>query len=214
MTEKKTSLHELKIDGVLCISHEHRADRRERLVREFSDTGLNIEFYIVKAGGNASITDFESHKACAALALKRGYRSVVILEDNVSFEGVTPGQVRRINEFLKSDYPELFYLGATLGKLWLTWQPSIARCVGKSTHAYIINRAGCRKMLKFEYSDQGLHWLFTERFKAYCAFPMISQQQVADFDTRDQYFEGPKNHKHQFSQARRNIFKTLLRRDL
>lgn len=216
MTNNQPSLHELDIDGVLCISLEHRSDRRERLIQEFRDSGLEIEFYIINAASIAGATELQAHQACAALALKRGYRRVILLEDSASFEGATSRQVRQINDFMDSDYPELFYLGANLGELWLTWHACIARCVGKSSHAYILNRAGCRKLVRLEFSGMDLHRLFAQQFKAYSVFPMISQQHATDPVSIDHKLDDQRlpKRKHQYIQARRNILKTLMCRDL
>ena len=118
----------LAVDAVLCISTKDRIDRREHLEAQFKNSGLNIEYILVdrdEADGQRGC--FKSHQLCAAVALERNYKNVLILEDDITLEYVNLTAVKRINKFLDKRNPEVFYLGATLGKVWLTWDFSIAR---------------------------------------------------------------------------------------
>ncbi|WP_448651981.1 hypothetical protein ACSHWC_30150 [Pseudomonas fluorescens] len=206
------------MDGVFCISLEEREDRRVLLQREFADCNLNIEFYIAKRDVNPERGCFTSHQACAALALERGYKNVLILEDDATLVGVKSSTVRRINHFLSSRRPELFYLGVTLGTLWLTWNINVTRCRAKGTHAYIFSHSACEKLLTFEYTDLAIDRLYSKHFKAYCAFPMICQQQPEEINPSDissgstlAFWQ--KNWKRQYREVIRNFGKTLIRKD-
>jgi hypothetical protein len=105
-------------------------------------------------------------------------------------DSFSPKLVVRINRFLRDQNPEIFYLGVLLGECWLTWNIGIARCQACGTHAYIISDQGCRKMLAWENYTAGqppIDVLFAERFKGYCAFPMIAFQNEAftsDIETK------------------------------
>ncbi len=212
-----SSLGTLHVDGVLCISLEEREDRRNLILREFADCNLNIEFYSAKRDINPERGCFTSHQACAALALERGYKNVLILEDDATLVGVKHSTVQRINHFLSSRQPELFYLGVTLGTMWLTWNLNITRCRAKGTHAYILSSSGCKKLLTFKYADLAIDSLYSKYFKAYCAFPMICQQQPEEINPSDissgataDFWE--RNWKRQYQEVFRNLGKTLIRK--
>nr|WP_314560163.1 glycosyltransferase family 25 protein [uncultured Pseudomonas sp.] len=130
----------ISVDGVLCISLRNRQDRRDLIAKEFSGSGLHIEFLLVDSDKeNPERGCFDSHMKCASIAISRNYRNVLILEDDATFVGVSAKQLININRFLKKKNPEIFYLGATLGKLWLTWSGNIARYRTKGTFAYILS---------------------------------------------------------------------------
>lgn len=220
---KTKSLGALAIDGVLCISLETRDDRRAILTREFAESGLSIEFVLVKK----DVEDpqrgcFNSHLDCARMALERGYGRVLILEDDATLEAFSSAAVERINNFLARRNPEMFYLGVTLGKMWLTWSPGVARVRGQGAHAYMLSAAACRKLVELPpYSGKGIDNYFSKIFDGFCAFPMISQQQPDELGASDiQFFrDGGKgfdeafwrqNKRRQYAQVARNFGKSLI----
>jgi len=211
-------LGELQVDGVFCISLEEREDRRDLLRQEFADTGLKVEFYIAKRDVEPARGCFTSHQACAALALERGYKNVLILEDDATHIGVKSSAIQSINRFLWLRQPEIFYLGVTLGTMWLTWNFNVARCRAKGTHAYVMSDSACKKLLTFEYAGQPIDRLYSKNFKAYCAFPMICQQQPEEINPSNinsgataKFWEN--NWKKQYRVIFKNIGKTLVRKD-
>ncbi len=225
---KDKDLSHLEIDGIFCISLEERADRRELLTQEFDGSGLNIEFMIVQRDSeNPERGCFDSHMKCARLALERNYRRVLILEDDATLVSFNPKQVQQINAFMDKQSPELFYLGANLGKVWLTWSMGIARVRAKATHAYILSSRGCQELLKHApYTGTAIDKVLSKYFKAYMAFPMLSQQQPEEIApsnvlaarSTDGTFPDAAfwraNWRKQYTQALKNLGKTLLRRDL
>lgn len=216
----KPALKELKVDAVLCISLADRDDRRRLLLEEFRETGLNIEFYLATRDKDPERGCYHSHQACAFLAAGRGWRNVLILEDDATLERVTKRQVRRINRFLKDEEPELFYLGVILGKLWLTRRRGIARCRAKGAHAYILTREACEKLIAIPYIGEPIDVLYLRRFKGHCAFPMMCQQRpgtevssdIASFRKDDPGTDVESwrhNWRKQYTEALRNVLKTL-----
>jgi glycosyl transferase family 25 len=168
-------LSRLDVDAVLCISLKRREDRRAALLASFRDSGLDIEFFLVdKDEEDPQRGCYNSHLGCARTILERGYRRALILEDDCVLEDFSPKAVSRINRFLNTRNPEIFYLGLLLGKIWLTWHPGIARCRGAGTHAYIVSSEACRKMLgRGAYTGMAIDTAFSRLFKAYSAFPMM-----------------------------------------
>lgn len=225
---KVKDLRLLNIDGVFCISLKQRTDRRELLKREFEASGLNIEFLIVERDGeNPERGCFDSHIKCATLALERNYRRVLILEDDATLVLFEPKQVAQINAFMNHRNPEQFYLGANLGKVWLTWNRGVARVRAKGTHAYILSKQGCEHLLRHSpYSGTAIDKVYSKHFKGYMAFPMLSQQQPEELAPSDVltarstdgtcpdalYWQA--NWRKQYVQIFRNLGKTILHRDL
>lgn len=214
----------MSVDGVLCISLENRDDRRTLLASEFEGTDLAIEFYLAQRDADPERGCFESHQACARIALARGYDRVLLLEDDATLEQVSRKQISRINRFLTLNDPELFYLGTTLGTLWLTWNLGIARCRVRGTHAYILNKAGCEKLAAQSYEGIAIDKLFSRLFRGYCSFPMLCQQQPEEMSYSDiaEAFGLPSmtssdwqtNWRKQYRCALKNIGKTIIRKDL
>jgi len=225
---KQKDLSQLQIDGVFCISLRERTDRRDLLTREFEGSGLNIAFLIVdRDSENPERGCFDSHVTCAKMALERKYRRVLVLEDDATLLTFDPRQVHQINTFLNGKEPELFYLGANLGRVWLTWHRGIARVRAKGTHAYILSSKGCERLVsRSPYTGTAIDKVYSKRFRAYMAFPMLSQQQPEEVVASDvlaarstdgtfpdaAYWRA--NWRRQYAEALRNIGKTMLCRDL
>lgn len=218
-------LNNLNVDAVLCISTRDRVDRREHLEEQFKDSGLNIEYVIV----DRDVEDgqrgcFHSHQLCASIALERNCKNVLILEDDITLEYFSFKKINRINAFLKRENPDIFYLGATLGKIWLTWDFNIARIRAKGTYAYVLSSDSCRKIVGLEYKNIAIDKYYPKIFKGYSIFPMMIGHQVERIlpssisSTRGDYFytdeTRKKNYKKQFLSVFRNIFKTIFRIDV
>ncbi|MEB5932411.1 hypothetical protein MXL15_09400 [Pseudomonas mosselii] len=225
---KTTDLSSLEVDGVFCISVWERTDRRSLFKSEFSCSQLNIEFMMVERDSECPERGcFTAHVACAKLALKRGYQRVLILEDDATLVPFKSIQVSQINAFLSRHEPELFCLGANLGKVWLTWSPGIARIRAKGAHAYILSREGCERLVSYSpYAGEEIDRVFSKRFKGFMAFPMLSQQQSENLAPSDIFTSRSldrsypdeafwkANWRKQYIQVIKNIGKTLLFRDM
>ena len=225
---KSKDLSQLDIDGVFCISLKERTDRRELLEKEFEGSGLHIEFLIVERNNESPERGcFESHVTCAKLAIERSYRRVLILEDDATLMQFESVQVQQINSFMSRHDPDQFYLGANLGKVWLTWNKGVARVRAKGTHAYILSRKGCEHLLSHApYSGVAIDKVYSKHFKAYMSFPMLSQQQPEEVVASDvlaaRSTDGTfpdanfwkENWRRQYTQVFKNIGKTVLYRDM
>lgn len=185
---------------------------------------MAIEFYLAQRDSDPERGCFESHQACARIALARGYDRVLLLEDDATLEQVSRKQISRINRFLTLNDPELFYLGMTLGTLWLTWNWGIARCRVRGTHAYILNKAGCEKLVAQSYDGIAIDKLLSKLFRGYCSFPMLCQQQPEELSHSDiaECFgltsmtssDWQANWRKQYRCALKNIGKSIIRKDL
>lgn len=107
---KTKELNRRAVDGVLCISLKDRQDRRDLITKEFEDSGVTIEFMLVEPDkANPERGCFESHLKCAKVAVERGYRNVLILEDDATLLPFPLKKIGQINKFLINENPELLY---------------------------------------------------------------------------------------------------------
>lgn len=222
---KTKSLSGLDVCGVLCISLKERADRRELLLKELEGTGLNIEFVLVDRDiENPERGCFYSHQKCVSIAKDRNYKRVLILEDDVKLMKVTTGQLKNINCFLADNNYELFYLGATLGKVWLTWSCNIARVRAQGAFAYIVPSQSYDKLLSFSFTGRGIDNIYSKNFKGYISFPLIARCQpeflgksdlasARNGDTADDAF-WESNYKKSYVEVLKNLPKTVFRINL
>ncbi len=219
----------LDVDNVFCISAKEREDRRQLLTKEFESLANNIEFVLIERDlENGERGCFNSHVLCAKLALERGYKRVLILEDDATLLPLSQTHARRINLFLKLRNPELFYLGGILGRMWTIPFPNVVRCRLTGTQAYILSKKGCERLSRMRYQGRAIDGSYCKEFKAYSSYPMISQQQpeskvssdINSYRSRDKkshikdeaFWE--RNHKGQRAALRRNWLRTLFLRFL
>lgn len=221
---KTKSLSGLSIDGCLCINLEQRTDRKELLEKEFSQSGIKIEFIKAVAHSNPEQGCYESHRRCAQIALERNYKNVLILEDDATLKQFNTHQIKAINKTLKEKQPQIFYLGIILGKLWLTWTLNIARCRGQGAHAYILSREACRIVADKPFEGKAIDNFYSKNLRAYCVFPMLCEQQgggkissdinPSNYKTEAEIKFWKKNNRKQYIEALKNIDKSIFRIDL
>lgn len=218
------SLRGLKVDAILCISTTDRTDRREHLRKQFKNSGLDIEFVLVERDfEDGQRGCFLSHQLCASIAIERNCENVLILEDDITYEGCSLSKVNKINRFLENKKPDIFYLGATLGKLWLTWNPNIARIRSQGAFAYILSNDSCRKVIGLKYEGRGIDNYYSKAFKGYSVFPFIIGHQVEEVlpsnirATRGGWYYSDEDRKRnnikQYVSVVENIAKTIFRVD-
>ena len=219
-------LSRLAVDAIFCISLTDRADRRDQFRTQFAGSGLDVEFILVERDSEDPQRGcYNSHRQCAELALSRGYERVLIFEDDATLVPFRGNLVIRINRFLGARDPEIFYLGAMLGKLWMTWSPGIARIRAQGAHAYMLSADGCKKVVALgNYNGRGVDTCYSKMFVGYGCFPLISQQQPADacrsdiqgFRSKDLTYFDARFWKHQsrkqYVSALKGLPKTLVRK--
>ncbi|NMZ66737.1 glycosyltransferase family 25 protein [Pseudomonas oryzihabitans] len=221
---KSKTLKNLNVDGCLCINLENRTDRKELINKEFLESEINIEFVKAIADQNPERGCYESHRLCAQIAIERNYRRVLILEDDATLRSVRSYQISAINSTLKNKNPQILYLGIILGKLWLTWQPGIARCRGQGAHAYILSRDACETLLNTPFQNKAIDNFYSKNLRGYCALPMLCEQQgggivpsdinPSNYKTEAEKNFWKKNRRKQYIEALKHIDKTILRIDL
>lgn len=216
------AFNKLDVDAVLCISTKDREDRRSHLEEQFKDSGLDIEYVIVdRDHEDGQRGCFNSHQLCASIAIERNCKNVLILEDDITLEYFSLNKISTINKFLNDNKPEIFYLGATLGKIWLTWVVGIARIRSQGAFAYILPRESCEKVLGLKYEGKGIDNYYSKIFKGYSVFPLMIGHQIEEVlpsnirSTRGDYYYSEssrqRNNKKQYYSALSCVFKTIFR---
>jgi len=217
------------VDAVFCISLHERADRRDMLLGQFQALGRPVEFVLVdRDAEDPERGCYHSHQHCARLALERGLRRILILEDDATFQPPDPVHLGHINRFLALRNPGVFYLGGILGRMWRIPWPGVVRCRVTGCHAYMLSARACRLVLGMPFAGEAIDSVFAERFKGYAAFPMLSEQQpeervgsdlaaarsarlLGDAEVKDAAF-WQRNRERQHESVRRNWGRTLLMR--
>ncbi len=140
-------------DKIYCISLDERSDRRKEAATQFEKTGLldYVEFHIVKKHPYDSEEGiYESHMACIKNGLLAGAGNIVILEDDVLFDGFSPESLKQCIDFMR-DTPDwkAFFFGCLVSGSRKTHRKGVLEIKYRSlTHAYVLNRGFAELLVK------------------------------------------------------------------
>lgn len=183
MSRQEVNSDQIKfdVDAVFCISLKERADRREM----FKDSiqrliGNPVAFHLADRNKDPVRGCYESHQDVARYALENNLDRVLIFEDDVAPYELPPSQIRWINKFLRTKKFEALHLGYSMGRIWLTWFPFIARGRVVALHAYVLSRQGCLTLVNTPYNGTPVDVIFKKQIKQHCAFPMLFRQHPAE----------------------------------
>lgn len=167
-----------EVDKTFCISINSRQDKQALATKNLSPLSNKAEFWLVKKDSeNPERGCYNSHRDIALYGLKNNLDRIMIFEDDVQFSRIpSDNEMERFNKHLISNTGELFYLGAILGRNWLTRNWGIVGCNVFCTQSYIINRKGMKKLAETPYSGIPIDVLFFQQFESYMTFPMITSQ--------------------------------------
>ena len=132
-------------DKFYCISIEERADRRAHAKVQFEKIGLadKVEFVIVqKHPHNCEEGIYNSHMTCIKKGLQAGAGNIVIFEDDILFERLSPAGLKNCVDFLSGTDPwNAMFFGCLVSNSKKTENRSVLkikyRCLA---HAYALNR--------------------------------------------------------------------------
>lgn len=184
------------VDGGFYINLDHRKDKNEVMVNQLKDLGLDefVERFSAVAAFDTidyRVTDndkmfllgkatSQSHKTIIQIAKDRGYKNVLILEDDALFyENTKSLEIieSALDELNKVDEWDVFFLGANLHDKELNLQSEhLIKCdCCISSHAYILNEKCFDKILNngfdkpFDVMDIFLNNNFKNKFITYPA---------------------------------------------
>jgi len=130
------------VEAAYCISLANRPERAAAAAEEFHRLGLCRKVTFLRPERHPSkptIGIWESHRAVAADALKRGLRTIAVFEDDVQFSRhVRSGSVREAGRVLARLPPDwmVFYLGHWPVRAWFV-RRNLLKTVSGCTHAYV-----------------------------------------------------------------------------
>jgi len=140
-------------DKIYCISMDERSDRREEAENQFDKIGLleYVEFITVKKHPHDSEEGiFESHTDCIKKGLAAGAGNIVILEDDIMFEGFSPERLKQCIDFMR-EAPDwkAFFFGCLVSGSRKTHRKGVLAVKYRSlAHAYVLNRGFAELLVK------------------------------------------------------------------
>jgi hypothetical protein len=131
------------VDAVYCISLQEAPDRYAAAQKLFHEFGMcrNVIFFRPTRGRCQAVAIWDSHRAIAKEALRRGFDRVLILEDDVRFltswsRCVTAARTALAK--LPADWQGLYLGHWPIAAYFHGW--GVLRTVSGTTHAYIAHR--------------------------------------------------------------------------
>lgn len=191
---------------VYCINLDRRPDRWQRMTRRLSGEGVSAERFAGVTPNDSRVSSLVdavteepplsplaaacalSHRDVWTMALERGQRRVMVLEDDVFFHRNWRPILEECLSRLDRESPDwdLFLLNACGSHAWteglFTASPALLLA-----GAYVVN-APAMEMLTREFqtrcleADFMLAWLQEKRKRSYAHFPYLALQEFLDSD--------------------------------
>ena len=186
-------MEKLHVDDTVCISLQHRADRRCVLEKtEWNKLGFTPRYFMPeKDEEDPQRGCFTSHKTVVSSALENSMQNLLVLEDDVFFEfSFDVKLIKKINFFINNYEFDVLFLGQIVRRMWPVW-PScgVVGARGAGTQGYIISQQGMNKLVEMEYRNKGIDSEYKQdHFDTYCICPMIASQRpqnTGDSDLTD-----------------------------
>lgn len=200
------------IDKVIYINLESRKDRRENIESELKSLAIDYErFDAIATPGFGILGCGVSHLSVIKLAKQRGYKNVLILEDDVHFVLNREEIDSLLNKFFSSNIEyDVLFLSYIIYKGEDTDYPFIKRGLHTTTAtAYIVNSSYYDKLIKLYIfstnmlAKTGRHWLYAndliwksyqETDRWYCIYPIVAIQQSGYSDNSLSFQDYTKNY--------------------
>ena len=182
------------LDAAYCLTLSDRSDRQNELLPELRRVGLLAKTTLVVSeptSGPKPPAIFESHCAAARDALDKGYRRILILEDDVCFLRHGHEVAQKVGRLMAQLPPtwEGLYLGHFPIRAFFV-APGILRSSSGCSHAYIANEPLLRWLAGLEpltdlparripllgLVGQGIDAALACRPGMYACFPMLAVQ--------------------------------------
>ncbi len=197
------------VDGAFYINLDHRTDKNEFMINQFNELGLNnfVErfsgispYNTIDFRANDSEKMFllgcafsNSHKEVIKIAKNRGYKNVLIFEDDAQFykkdgyDGLSTIE-SALDELSRISDWEIFFLGSNLHDKELNLVSNhLVKCdCCVSTHAYILNEKCYDKILSnnfdkpFDVMDIFLNNNFKEKYITYPVGVIQKEGNISD----------------------------------
>ena len=157
------------VDHIYYINLEHRKDRNDQILEEFARMGIDQyerfpAIYHKEIGG---VGCGRSHIAVLEDALEKGYKQILVLEDDFMF-CVSPEEFTVAMDALNSVYYDVCLLSYHLYESTKTENPMFRKVLNaETTSGYIIKREYYQKLIDVfregvdEFEKTNHHWLYS-----------------------------------------------------
>jgi glycosyl transferase family 25 len=195
------------IDKIIYINLNKRTDRREEIEGELNKFGLDYErFEGIETPGFGILGCGSSHLSVLKIAKERGYKNILILEDDFTFLVTKEEFEEELTKFFDSkiDY-DVCMLAYGLLESEKTQHDFLTKIIkSQSASGYIVNEKYYDKMIDLYQwampllADTKQHWIYAndqvwQRFQPddnwYCFTKRIGKQRSGFSDTANKYFE-------------------------
>ena len=208
-------------DGVYCINLPTRTDRRRTMQRRFDEAGINVEFvnglpavfmkryWELKTASEGLKIQNHYHVACAlahcavyALALARGQKKILVLEDDARIHIKSDENTRTFMENVPSNWDLLYFGYIPLSECMTYWDYNflnhnvISPGVAKANNlwlclSYAVNEKMMQHMVNVYGSELPVaidnYYVFTvqtsSEFNSYAVMPQIVATEDGSSDT-------------------------------
>lgn len=180
-------------DHIWCISLKNRTDKQEWMQKFAAKYQLELDFYLAEKHPDGGVVGcFESHQQVCRLSLERGYKRILILEDDVEatsdFENAEIWNEIKI--FLKQQDPVLFYLGGVVMPMSKSLDMPNTKYMKEArlwtTHAYFISEPGMQWLIKqdnqlsksniWPRGNVDYEYAYYSPFRQYYTYPFLLNQ--------------------------------------
>ncbi len=175
----------LGLDAIYVISASG-SERTPVVMSRLADQGIDPTIFPARMIKSDPIRGcFESHQEIWKISLSRGYRRVLIFEDDVVFSRHPSNEeLERIGHFLDRENWTVFYLGHRPRYMDKTSIPGIVTTSSHDCHAYILNgdklwlllRHGYSSCLGFLRGINGIDSVLSWQPHCYAIYPMMCVQ--------------------------------------
>lgn len=183
-------------DKVFVINLPHRTDRLDVISKELHQHGIEFEVWKAVEGPTGIIGLCHSMKALFNHALEKGYKNIMVLEDDSTFLLPSVPFLKEVIPQLPKDYHCLF-----LGLNLLSRPTMISNNILKvresfSTHAVCYSETAMRLILPLLENPAPYDILLRNHIQCleqcYCTFPMLATQRDGYSDIENKEMSGEK----------------------
>ena len=176
---------------ILCINLAERTDRRAQIEEEINKFGCYDSFEIVEAVRDT--TCFLSHRKCIELAKERGWKDVLILEDDCVF---TDDAFEVIQEMFvdiainKIDWSILFFGPNLQGQILKVSDNLLRLSSAFALHAYLVNENVYDAILALPYGremDVQISSEIIPNFPCFMPRKIVAQQRPSFSDLQGRF---------------------------
>jgi len=127
------------IDKVVYINLDYRTDRRKEIESELNQKGIDYERFSAIKDSNGAIGCCKSHLAVLKKARERGYKNILVLEDDFKFTVDTESFRRSIQQLLQIPF-NVCLLAYSTNELYETEYPFLYKITNaQTTSGYLVH---------------------------------------------------------------------------